>query len=332
MKTTFLSITLLALTLFSISDAEAQVITDLSSPVIKKEYLEDSHSEEPITLDDFSFQGSSENESGLVGAIRTKPGLALLSSALIPGSGQAANNKWVRAGVYFAAELAGVAYHLTLQSKARKQERDYEAYVHQNWSVMAYAEWLVNYSEINDLDNNWQELRDHIANKQPDFSNTPNDWDKVDIDLLHRVETSTPYVFNGDDAAAIDNRTNFSHELPRYGSQQFYELVSKYYQFQPGWQDWYSSITTNGSKFEQQYYQYMWNGNDEPFGMFYTGRDLAEEFNDNYRVAGNILKLLLVNHVVSAFDAYFTVKLKNSRLEADANLLRMEQVSLTWHF
>lgn len=276
-------------------------------------------------------------KSALLDLPRTKPGIAFLSSAILPGSGQAANGKWVRAGIYFTVELAGWIYHLDRNAKARRQERAYIRYTHQNWSVLAYSRWLVEYSQFYNLNNGWQDLQAHISGKAPDFSNTVNDWAKVDIDLLHEVEKETPFIFNDPQGCMPGDcrrASNFSHELPNYGSQQFYELISKYYQFQPGWRDYYNTAINGGhpSYNPDHILAFMSNGQHMPFDLFYQGRDRAEIFNDNYRAAGNILKLLLVNHVVSAFDALFTVQLKNSRIESDTNLLRYEQFSLTWYF
>jgi hypothetical protein len=62
------------------------------------------------------------------------------------------------------------------------------------------------------------------------------------------------------------------------------------------------------------------------------GRDRAAEFNENYRRAGNIIKFLVVNHVISAFDAFFTIKLKNTKLETKSKLVGEESISLIWHF
>ena len=306
----------------------AQAVSDLSNEIFKKAESKESIERE-ILISDFYYQNSySSDGSGILKAPQTKPLVAFAASALVPGAGQAANGKWVRAGVYFAVEAVGIIYHLDRNAKARRQEKAYEAFTHQNWSVLAYAEWLVEYSEANGLNNGWQDLQAHIQGKNPDFINTTNDWLKVDISLLHDVENQTPFVF--------ENKlgSDFSHELPEYGSQQYYELISKYYQFQAGWQDFYNvSINMNSPTYDQNHsFQYGWLGMDEPNTLFYEGRDRAQTFNDNYRAAGNILKLLLVNHVVSAFDALFTVQLKNSRIETNTNLLKMEQFSLTWHF
>jgi hypothetical protein len=50
--------------------------------------------------------------------------------------------------------------------------------------------------------------------------------------------------------------------------------------------------------------------------MWIQHAHLEERFNDSYRFAGNMLTLMVVNHVISAFDAYFTIKLKNHKLES----------------
>ncbi|MBO6585770.1 MAG: hypothetical protein JJ953_06665 [Gracilimonas sp.] len=316
---------ILILLLLTSAGSKAQTLSSFSNEIFKEANSE-VYDPGEITLSDFSYRSAYTNQqSTFLELPRTKPFVAFTASAIIPGSGQAANGKWVRAGIYFAVEAVGIIYHLDRNATARRQEKAYEEFTHQNWSVLAYAEWLVNYSMQNNLNNGWQDLQSHIAGKNPDFTNTTNDWSKVNINLLHQVEQETPFVF--------ENRygSEFSHLLPDYGSQQYYELISKYYQYQPGWRDWYGQVTTANNQTPDMY-RYMWNGRDEPFTLFYQGRDRAQKFNDNYRAAGNILKLLVVNHVVSAFDALFTVQLKNSRIETNTNLMKMEQFSVTWHF
>ncbi|HET8864399.1 MAG TPA: hypothetical protein VFM80_01795 [Gracilimonas sp.] len=306
---------------FSIS---AQSLSEFNNNIFKETDQQPAFTEK-VQISDFRYHPPSSVSNSLLERSRTTPGIAFAASAIIPGTGQAANGKWVRAGVYFTAEVLGIIYHLDRNAKARKQERAYEQFTHKNWSVVAYAQWLVNYSEIHQLDNGWQLLQSEINGTVPNWGNTRQDWNQISISILRNVENQTPFYFKDRIGS------NFSHELPDYGSQQYYELISKYYQYQPGWQDWYGAITTAPNQ-DISMYRYFWNGQDEPFALFYEGRDRAEEFNQNYRVAGNILKLLLVNHVVSAFDALFTIQLKNSRIKTETNLLKMEQFSLTWHF
>ena len=273
-----------------------------------------------ITLSDFKPEANQGFGSSFINAERTSPGFAFISSAIIPGSAQAANGKWVRASIYALTEAATVFYYFNRNNAAKRQERAYESYANSNWSVVAYAQWLVNYSQENSLTNGYQDLAANIAGKSPDYSNTTNDWLKVNIGILHSVERETSYIFESRRAS------NFSHNLPSYGSQQYYELISKYYQFQSGWSDIYQNPSLNPNN---PYYK--WDGSDSS-PQFYLGRDSAAEFNDNYRLAGNILNLILINHIISAFDGMLTVKLKNSRLQAHANLMRSDSFSLVLHF
>lgn len=316
-------IIILALLIFIPLIGFSQSVQSFSGGIFKEvEQAETISTNKQVYISDLTAPNITNNRFSALRAPREKPGVAFLASAIIPGAGQAANGKWVRAGIYFTVEAVGIAYHLNRNAKAKRQERAYEQFTHQNWSVVAYASWLVDYSEHHGLDNGWQQLQANLQGKSPDFSNTANDWSKVNLNLLQQVERQTPFFFKDRIGS------NFSHQLPEYGSQQYYELISKYYQFQPGWKDWYNADPNRISPL----YRYSWNGQDEPITLFFEGRDRAAEFNQNYRVAGNILKLLLVNHVISAFDALFTVQLKNSRIETNTNLLSSEQFSMTWHF
>ncbi|MDX1586809.1 MAG: hypothetical protein R3222_08695 [Balneolaceae bacterium] len=282
------------------------------------------HDRDPITMADFKYR-SSENfqqDGSMINPIRNKPGLALLSSAIVPGSGQAANNKWLRAGAYLAAEAIFFTVHLTRLNDAKFQERQYEQFADNNWSVVTYAKWLVNYYEQNNLSNSGiDELRNQVQGLSAAY-NTDIDWSVVDIELLRQVERNTPFIYPD------GTGNNFSHVMPDYGSQQYYELISKYYQYGPGWRDFGS--TQNGGSLDNLY-KLNWDGTDMPFN-FFRGSSLAERFNDNYRLAGNMLSLIVLNHIVSAFDAFLTVKIRNNRIKAEANPLKLQSFSVKYHF
>lgn len=266
-----------------------------------------------ISIEDFKYQANYKGSKNFFSPVRKKPGFALISSAVIPGSGQAANGKWLRAGAYILAEAVLLTVHLTSLHDAREQERQYEQFANQNWSVVTYARWLDNYYENNGIASQpIDELRSQIEGIDPTY-NTDVDWNVVDIELLRRVERNTPFIY--------PDRTgnNFSHVMPDYGSQQYYELISKYYQYGPGWRDF-------GSR-----YKLNWDGTDMP-PNFFKGSKMAETFNDNYRLAGNMVSLLILNHIISAFDAFLTVKTKNNRLKAKTNPLNPGMFSLKYHF
>lgn len=275
-----------------------------------------------ITMHDFRYQAEMKSANPLVTPFNEKPGLALLSSAVIPGLGQATNGKWLRAGAYIVAEVALLAVHFKNINAAHREERKYKQFAEDNWSVVTYAKWLDNYYEQNGIVSPaMNALREQIAGVDPAY-NHDTDWNVIDIELLRNVERNTPFFY--------PDRTgnNFSHTMPAYGSQQYFELISKYFQYGPGWRDF--GTDPNGEALDSLY-QLNWNGTDMP-PNFIQGSVLAANFNSKYRIAGNMLSLLVLNHIVSAFDAFLTVKIKNNRLKAEADLLKPEMFSLKYHF
>jgi hypothetical protein len=312
--------------MFSITNTKAAILSFLLIGLISRvngQSIERT-AKSTITMQDLRPDINYSNSKPFYHAVQEKSGYAFLSSAIIPGSGQAANKKWLRAGLYFVAEaiLAGIrfkSYH-----DAKVEERRYLRFVDNHWSVVNYAKWLVNYYDHNNLDNTYiNKLRNQISGIQASYD-PQTDWQKVDIELLRKIERNTPYVFPDNEIGNM-----FSHEMPDYGSQQYYELISKYYQYGVGWIDFGND--RNGNTLNNLY-SLSWDGGDMPYNFFH-GAALAEDFNDSYRLAGNMLSFLILNHIISAFDAYLTVKVKNSRIEANANLMNLHQTFiLQYHF
>lgn len=251
-----------------------------------------------------------------------KPGFALLSSAIIPGSGQAVNRNWLRSGIFVAIEAASIYLTLDYRNRGRRGEKNYEQYVDQNWSVVQYANWIIDYHEMNGLSNPYlEDLKNMMEGISASFD-TSQDWNKVNLELLRNAERNTAYIVTDDFAA-----NNFSHTLPGYGSQQYYELVSKYYQFQSGWNDYYGFHQSQNTS----PYQIDRNGRSAS-PMFFEGVRRAQQFNDDFRFSENLLSLLIANHFISAFDSYFTFKLKQNRLTATTSVIPGQQLQIRYNF
>ncbi len=255
-------------------------------------------------------------------AIQNKAGIALISSAILPGSAQAVHGNWLRAGIYFAVEVAALYTHLEYRSRGNRGERNYERFADQNWSVVQYAGWLVEYHEQHNISNPYiGDLAAMLHGKEPAFD-TDIDWQIVDIELLRNAERLTPYITTDELGA-----NNFSHVLPAYGSQQYYELISKYFQYASGWNDFYGF---HEQELTDPFLIDRFGGKASP--LFWTGRDMAEKFNDQFRFSNNMLSLLIINHFVSAFDAYFTVRLQNRKVQVSATGTPGMQFRLTYRF
>lgn len=265
---------------------------------------------------------ASQFDNSLQQRFTEKPGLALLSSAILPGSGQMVNNNWIRGGLYAALELTSIYFIVEYRNRGNRGERRYENFADRNWSVTQYAQWLVDYHDMNGLNNpHLEELRNMVDGLEPAFD-TSIDWNNIDIDILRNVERETPYI-----TPDAQQTSNFSHILPGYGSQQYYELIAKYFQFQAGWADYYDFHQQNATNPFR-----IGRAGDKASPLFFEGATLAEQFNEDFRVSKNFTMILIANHVISAFDSYFTFQLKQNRLQATTSAVPTSYFQLTYHF
>ncbi len=250
------------------------------------------------------------------------------SSLIIPGSAQIANRNWKRAGLFIAVEALSIYMIVDYRNRGISGERKYEQYADNNWSVVQYSEWLIDYHNFHGLNNQYlSELRNMVEGNQPAF--TPDeDWSVVALETLRQVERNTLYVTTDDLGA-----NNFSHVLPDYGSQQYYELIAKYYQYQAGWKDYDSFHNSLGHTDEQYFERYFIDRNGEYASpMFYKGVELADRFNNDFRRSRVFTSLLIANHFISAFDSYFTFKLKQNRLQAASSIMPGRQIIVNYTF
>lgn len=249
------------------------------------------------------------HHSNTLGAIQTKSGkrsvgLAFASSALVPGLGQGAiNNQWVKTGVFIALEGAALYGHFKNVDLGRDLERQYWNYIETGWSAAKYVQFLVDYHNFyypnnpksyNDIATSGSNLAALIASGNFP-ANVRQEWPLIDLQKLRQLESQILYGGTTGNA--------FSHSLPNFGSQQYYELVSKYFQFGPGWKDFNASVS-----------QVNW----ELEGMsdaWFAGAAKSKRFNDRLRTARNMASIVFVNHIISGFDALFSARLHNHRVE-----------------
>lgn len=94
--------------------------------------------------------------------------------------------------------------------------------------------------------------------------------------------------------------TYLSHHLPDTKTQQYYEMVGKYEQFRWGWDD-YSDITKT-SDFRNTYVI------------------MRKDSNDWLKKAKNAAAISIANHILSAFDAAWSVRKYNKKGERFSQL------------
>ena len=259
--------------------------------------------------------------------------LAFGMSALIPGAGQALNRQWKKAAIAFGAEVA-LLCAFTSWRKSGVDGRDaYQRTAHTYWSPLRYVSWLNDYADyLNQLPDgqqvDGQPIRLEGLLEGIDLSN-PGMWSDVDQlqvrSLILKIRALEDAVYHPETGAS------FSHNLPFFGEQQYYELVGKYFQFAPGWED-YSYVVRDGvARWIDAEGNYLGSIDPEKTAadgskpnvskMFLRYADSHGEANAFLRRASRVSLLFLVNHLLAAVDAAVFAKLHNQRLETRLSVI-----------
>ncbi|RMH66336.1 MAG: hypothetical protein D6685_05090 [Bacteroidetes bacterium] len=242
--------------------------------------------------------------------------LAFGLSAAVPGLGQAYNRQWVKAAVGLAVEAALWTGYVVWREQGLAQRDDYWAFAHAHWSPARYARWLNDYSDYLRLEHN------RVIDTPPvsiptgiDFSN-PDGWTSAEraavrqlFEQIRALEADRGVIFTATGAT-------FSHQLPFFGEQQYYELIGKYFQYAPGWDD-YPVWRTEDGTFTAAIDPEAVDASGAKIHVsdrFYRYADDHARANDLLRRASRLSAVFVVNHVLAAFDAAISARLHNNRL------------------
>jgi len=207
------------------------------------------------------------------------PWLAGGLSLVIPGSGEIyAGNYW-KAAIFLAIEAMAITYAVTNHNKGDDQTAYYQSYAEAHWNVVRYAQWT----------------EDNLA----PASGAPYLWDlgngQVNWSEVNRMEREIGGWY--------------SHTLPPYQSQQYYELIGKYPQFAQGWDDAQPNASASYDEAKAELsYNYL----------YYSGE--RGKANDYYSKSQTGVIIIVVNHILSAADAAWTASSHNKGLNAGIGL------------
>jgi hypothetical protein len=203
--------------------------------------------------------------------------LGIALSALLPGAGEFYAKSYLKAAIFFGVEALSWGTFAYFTLKGDRKTEDYQNYAGSNWSVRQYAQWLV----------------DH-----PFEGNTVINPNEPNLEVL-RLQINEC------------ERENFTHTLPEYGSQQYYELIGKYQNFVAGWADakingvWIvtkSNFQTSKTKMFNDY-------------SFERGKA-----NDFYSYANTGIIVVILNHILSAADAAWAVSVYNKKIKVETGM------------
>ena len=236
-------------------------------------------------------------------------GAAFGLSALVPGLGQAYNKQWVKAGAAFVMEAAIITSSILWRNEGNGLEQDYQLFAHASWDPAKYAAWLNDYSTFINVTVNPIDVPTSI-----DFQNpqgwTDQEWQVV-LSFFDQIQDVERQMYHVETGAA------FSHTLPDFSEQQYYELIGKYYQFAPGWSDYPVWVDENGNLTAA--IDPSMTGSDgesrpNVSPTFFRYADDHAHANDVLRRASRVSGLLILTHMVSAIDAAISAKMHNDRI------------------
>ncbi|MEJ2617466.1 MAG: hypothetical protein P8Z35_21110, partial [Ignavibacteriaceae bacterium] len=210
MKNLFLAV----IFLISIIPVKAQTEKILSGNLqVDSRYLF-SQNKDAEQIQAFSAKQFQPSETG-----KKSPLLGGLFSLVLPGAGEFYSESYLKAGIFFVVEAAVVTTAIIYNNKGNTKTDEFQNYADQHWSVVKYAQWMVDHKDILGLPDNLT-YSDIIINTDP---NLPP-WQQVDFKKLNYYESQVG-----------SNGYGFTHQLPLHGEQQYYELIGKYHQYSPGW-------------------------------------------------------------------------------------------------
>ena len=204
------------------------------------------------------------------------PFLGALMSAVVPGAGEFYAQSYIKSAIFFAAEIGLWTMYAINRSNGDSKTNEYEAIANENWNLKKYAQWL--------KDNNFTGAQNlNIPNNDPVPGTA--DWDALRFQV-NDVE-----------------RVNFSHTLPKFADQQYYEVIGKYQSFVAGWS--YSDVNVVN---KNNYLSYR------P-GQIDTYMGVRQDANDFYDFATLTTNIVIANHLLSAADAAWTVSMFNNEIK-----------------
>ena len=213
------------------------------------------------------------------------PLLAALMSAVIPGAGEIYTGHYLKAAIFLAIEAAAITTGVIYDNKGDDQTAVFEQYARENWDVARYARWTItNLSTLKSSLN-----ADDYSDLFLDEAQTQVNWG-----VLNRLEE--------------DISGYYSHRLAPFGEQQYYEMIGKYPQFNPGWAEFGDDPTT-------PYYF-----GDPLVDQFHEYSKMRGEANDFYNVASKAVVIVMVNHLASAIDAALSAASYNKKLKMNLSL------------
>ena len=239
---------------------------------------------------------------------RKSPWLAGFMSLAVPGSGEVYTGNYLKGALFFAADVAAWTVSIVYNKKGDNQTSDFQAFANAHYNPVQYVNWTL----------------DNLAAISPPLGGDASQYaNAIYGSGAPRVDPNTcgpPFrcinwaELNAMESAIGDNLppggNAYTHDLPYYGVQQYYELIGKYAQFSRGWDD----ADLNDVTIPVQ--------SKSPRMVAYS--IMRAQANYSYDVASTFVSVAVINHILSAVDAFWSATRFNETLHAELEM-RMQQ-------
>ncbi len=244
-------------------------------------------------LSGMTVQDPVKAESAALMPSKKNPVVAGLMSLAIPGAGEVYAGEYTKGAVFFVAEVVGLTVGIMQNKKGDDRTTEFQAYADEHWSTVKYAQYLNTYAGV---------YRSDKKNAQiaidPNTSLKP--WQRVSWNEINAYEEG-PWA------------EGFSHKLPHYPEQQYYELIGKYNQFKYGWDTYPVDPSTGLPRKDTGY------NNDVPQQLLDYAK-VRGTANDFYSASRLAFSLVVVNHLLSAVDGYLSARHYNTHISSHMSM------------
>ncbi|WP_211204014.1 hypothetical protein [Chloroherpeton thalassium] len=227
---------------------------------------------------------------------RRSPILAAALSAILPGAGEFYAESYVRGAIFLAVEIVGWVVYINKLNDGHQAEHDFVNYANtisddgkRRWDARRYAQGLSKLYSDTDLGND-------AANNSVAFIGTDDGLTQIEAGDYSQLNLVEQY-------ATFSNGSTFSHVLPSYGEQQYYELIGKYSTYTIGWYDFDATYLSKSFSYKSS--------------SFLEYAAMRGDANGLLKDASTVLSLIVLNHALSIADAVLATSAYNDRFSTN---------------